>query len=49
MTEGCYLSYAQEIVFGARAMAHLDESVTRYGWQRVLLCATGPRCRECRR
>jgi maleylacetate reductase len=34
-----YVSYAQEVVFAAGALAQLSESVERFGWQRLLLCA----------
>ncbi len=40
-----YVSYAQEVVFGARSLARLDEFAKRYAWQRVLLC-TNPSLRQ---
>ncbi len=33
-----YISYAQEVVFGARSLARLNEFAKRYGWQRLMLC-----------
>ncbi len=33
-----YLSYAQEVVFGARSLARLNEFAKQYGWQRLMLC-----------
>jgi maleylacetate reductase len=33
-----YVSYAQEVVFGARSLARLNEFAKRYGWQRLMLC-----------
>ncbi len=35
-----YLSYAQEVVFGARSLARLNEFAKRYGWQRLMLCTS---------
>src|SRR5512146_591421 len=32
-----YVSYAQEVVFGAGSLARLKEMVQRYGWQRLML------------
>jgi maleylacetate reductase len=34
-----YVSYAQEVVFAAGSLAQLSESVERFGWKRLLLCA----------
>ena len=33
-----YVSYAQEIIFGAGSLPRLGEAVNRFGWQRLLLC-----------
>jgi maleylacetate reductase len=35
-----YISYIQEVNFGAGALARLGEAVDRFGWQRLLLCST---------
>ena len=34
-----YISYAQEVVFGAGSLARLDEAVKKKGWQRLMLCS----------
>jgi maleylacetate reductase len=36
-----YISYTQEVIFGAGALSRLGEVVARFGWQRLLLCSTG--------
>ncbi len=33
-----YVSYAQEVVFGAGSLARLTEFAKTYGWQRIMLC-----------
>ncbi len=33
-----YVSYAQEVIFGAGSLAQLGEAVERFGWQGILLC-----------
>ena len=33
-----YVSYAQEVVFGAGSLARLNELAKQYGWQRLMLC-----------
>ncbi len=33
-----YVSYAQEVIFGAGSLARLNDLVKHYGWQRLLLC-----------
>ncbi len=38
MNQFRYISYAQEVVFGARSLARLNEFAKRYGWQRLMLC-----------
>ena len=35
-----YVSYAQEVIFAAGALARLHETGERLGWQRVMLCAS---------
>jgi maleylacetate reductase len=35
-----YISYAQEIIFEAGSLAHLNDAVDRFGWRRLLLCTT---------
>ncbi len=40
-----YVSYAQEVVFGARSLARLNEFAKRYGWQRMMLL-TNPSLRQ---
>ncbi len=41
MKEFRYTNYAQEIIFGAGALAQTGQAVERFGWQRLLLCSTG--------
>ncbi len=41
MNEFHYTSYAQQVIFGAGSLARLSEEVTGFGWQRLMLCATG--------
>ena len=41
MQEFRYTNYAQDMLFGAGALAHIGQSVERFGWQRLLLCSTG--------
>src|SRR5215475_6756906 len=41
MQEFRYTNYAQDIIFGAGALAQIDQAVERFGWQRLLLCSTG--------
>jgi maleylacetate reductase len=41
MTEFRYVSHAQEIIFGPGSVARLGEAVERFGWRRLMLCATG--------
>lgn len=38
MTEFSYISAAQQVIFGAGALAQLGEAVDEFGWQRLLLC-----------
>jgi alcohol dehydrogenase class IV len=33
-----FISFAQEVVFGAGSLVHLRESVDPFGWQRLMLC-----------
>ncbi len=40
MTQFNYTVYAQEIIFAAGSLARLGEAVTRFGWQRLMLCAS---------
>lgn len=41
MIEGFrYVSYAQEVIFGSGSLAKLGEAVERFGWRRLMLCAT---------
>ena len=35
-----YVSYAQEVIFAPGALSRLRESLERFGWQRLLLCAS---------
>jgi alcohol dehydrogenase len=35
-----YTSYAQEIIFGTGAIKQLGEAIERFGWQRLMLCAS---------
>src|SRR5438132_13788677 len=41
MNEFYFTSYAQRVIFGAGSLARLSEEVTGFGWQRLMLCATG--------
>jgi len=41
MSEFQYRTYAQDIIFGSGSLARLSESVDRFGWRRLLLCASG--------
>jgi maleylacetate reductase len=36
-----YISYAQEVIFGPGAIEHLGAVLERFGWRRVLVCASG--------
>jgi maleylacetate reductase len=36
-----YISYAQEVIFGLGAVERLGAAVERFGWRRVLVCASG--------
>ena len=36
-----YISYAQEIIFGAGSLTHLSEAIDRFHWHRLMLCSTG--------
>jgi hypothetical protein len=38
MDEFQYISYRQEVIFAPSALAHLDQVMDRYGWQRLMLC-----------
>lgn len=39
MTESFrYISYAQQVIFGAGSLSQLGQAVERFGWQRLLLC-----------
>jgi maleylacetate reductase len=40
MTEFHYISYAQEIIFGAGSLARLSEAVDGFHWRRLMLCAS---------
>src|SRR5262245_21427662 len=40
MDEFHLVTYAQEIVSGAGSIAQLPAAVERFGWQRLLLCAS---------
>jgi maleylacetate reductase len=40
MDEFRYVSYAQEIIFGAGSLANTGEAIERFGWQRLMLCTT---------
>jgi len=33
-----YISYAQQVIFGASSLAQLGEAVERFGWARLILC-----------
>ena len=41
MNEFHYTGYAQEIIFGAGALARLADLVEPFGWRRLLLCSSG--------
>jgi len=41
MTEFSYTSAAQQVIFGAGALAQLGGAVDKFGWQRLLLCTLG--------
>ncbi len=41
MNEFRYTSYAQEVIFGAGALARLGEAVEHFHWRRLMLCSTG--------
>lgn len=41
MNDFRYTSYAQEVIFGAGSLARLDEVIQRFGWRRIMLCASG--------
>lgn len=41
MNEFNYISYAQQVIFGAGSLARLNEAVERFRWQRVMLCTSG--------
>src|SRR5579872_4293017 len=36
-----YTSYAQQIIFSAGSISHLNEAIERFNWQRLMLCSTG--------
>jgi alcohol dehydrogenase class IV len=36
-----YISYAQEVIFGPGAVERMGATVERFGWRRVLVCASG--------
>jgi alcohol dehydrogenase class IV len=40
MDEFRYVSYAQEIIFGAGSLANAGQAMERFGWQRLMLCTT---------
>jgi maleylacetate reductase len=40
MDEFQYVSYAQEIIFGAGSLDQLSDIVTRFGWRRIMLCTS---------
>jgi len=40
MSEFHYTAYAQEIIFGAGALARLGQAADHFGWQRLMLCAS---------
>src|SRR5512138_780178 len=35
-----YVSYAQEVIFAPGALTRVGEAVERFGWKRLLLCAS---------
>jgi maleylacetate reductase len=41
-----YISYAQEVIFGPGAVERLNVAVDRFGWRRVLVCASGTALRS---
>jgi maleylacetate reductase len=41
-----YTSSAQEVIFGADALARLGEAIDRRAWRRVLVCASGSQRRN---
>lgn len=41
ITSFSYTARAQEVIFGAGALGRLPEIVERFGWMRLMLCATG--------
>jgi len=41
MSEFHYTGYAQEIIFGAGALARLADLIEQFGWRRLLLCSSG--------
>src|SRR5437588_3977815 len=41
MNEFRYISYAQEIIFGAGSAAQLGDALKRFGMRRLMLCASG--------
>jgi maleylacetate reductase len=40
MNEFRYTSYAQDIIFGRGSLTRIDETVGRFGWQRLMLCTS---------
>jgi maleylacetate reductase len=40
MNEFCYVSHAQEINFAPGTLDRLSETVAKFGWQRLMLCAS---------
>src|SRR5262245_26772421 len=36
-----YISYAQQVIFGPGAVEQLGAAIERFGWRRVLVCASG--------
>jgi maleylacetate reductase len=40
MDEFQYVSYAQEVIFGAGSLNRLSEIATRFGWRRIMLCTS---------
>lgn len=41
MRQFTYTGYAQQVIFGAGALARLGEVAERFDWRRLLLCTTG--------
>ena len=39
-TEFRYISYAQQVIFGAGSIARLDEFMNRFPWKRLFLCTS---------